>query len=66
MSTTRNAADHESHITVDFPPIFGYDRLATLLGRTVASLQADRCRKPLTLPPACTPPGTKSPSPNVS
>ena len=48
-------------ITVDFPPAFGYDHLSLLLGRSVASLQADRSRKPTTLPPACTPPGTKSP-----
>ena len=48
-------------ITVDFPPAFGYDHLSRLLGRSVASLQADRSRKPTTLPPACTPPGTKSP-----
>jgi hypothetical protein len=46
---------------VDFPPAFGYDHLSILLGRTVASLQRDRYRKPNTLPPACTPPGTKIP-----
>lgn len=51
----------ESAIKVDFPPAFGYDHLSILLGRSVASLQRDRHRKPHTLPPACTPPGTKVP-----
>lgn len=63
MSTIRPAADDKPTFKVDFhfPPVFGYDGLSVLLGRSVASLQADRCRKPWTLPPACTPPGTKSP-----
>lgn len=61
MSTIRPAADDKPTIKVDFPPAFGYDGLSVLLGRSTASLQADRCRKPATLPPACTPPGTKSP-----
>jgi hypothetical protein len=60
MSTHPDPAG-EPAIKVDFPPAFGYDHLSLLLGRSVASLQADRCRKPTTLPPACTPPGTKSP-----
>lgn len=60
MSTHSDPAG-EPAIKVDFPPAFGYDHLSLLLGRSVASLQADRCRKPTTLPPACTPPGTKSP-----
>ena len=45
----------------EFPPVFGYNHLSLLLGRTVATLQADRCRNPDSVPPACTPPGTKSP-----
>ena len=56
----QNAADKPA-FKIDFPPAFGYEGLSILLGRSVASLQADRCRKPETLPPACTPPGTKSP-----
>lgn len=44
-----------------FPPVFGYDLLSVLLGRSVSSLQADKCRKPWSLPPSCTPPGVKSP-----
>ena len=60
MSTLPDSAGDPA-IKVDFPPAFGYDHLSLLLGRSVASLQADRCRKPTTLPPACTPPGTKSP-----
>lgn len=51
----------EPAIKVDFPPVFGYDHLSLLLGRSVATLQMDRFRKPWSLPPACTPPGTKSP-----
>ncbi len=44
-----------------FPPVFGYMLLSVLLNRTVGTLQADRCRKPESLPPACTPPGTRQP-----
>lgn len=44
-----------------FPPIFGYELLSVLLGRSVSSLQADKCRKPWSLPPCCSPPGAKSP-----
>lgn len=49
---------NESH---DFPPVFGYGLLSLLLGRTVGTLQADRCRRPESLPPACTPPHTRQP-----
>ncbi len=45
----------------DFPPAFGYAHLSILLGRAVPTLQTDRCRRPWALPPACTPPGAKSP-----
>lgn len=45
----------------DFPPAFGYAHLSILLGRAVPTLQTDRCRRPWALPPACTPPGGKSP-----
>lgn len=48
-------------IQVDFPPVFSYEHLSRLLGRSVLSLQQDRCRKPHTVPPACTPPGTRQP-----
>lgn len=61
MSVANHDPAGSPAIKVDFPPAFGYDHLSLLLGRSVASLQADRCRKPTTLPPACTPPGTKSP-----
>lgn len=44
-----------------FPPVFGYVLLSVLLNRTIGTLQADRCRKPESLPPACTPPGTRQP-----
>ena len=44
-----------------FPPVIGYVLLSVLLSRTVGTLQADRCRKPESLPPACTPPGTRQP-----
>jgi hypothetical protein len=47
--------------STQFPPIIGYALLSTLLNRSVGTLQADRCRKPESLPPACTPPGTRQP-----
>lgn len=62
--TAINRSEAPSRATIlqtTFPPAFGYEGLAQLLGRTVATLQADRCRRPTALPPACTPPGTKSP-----
>lgn len=61
MSTSNVSIGGDPAFKVDFPPAFGYDHLSILLGRTVASLQRDRYRKPNTLPPACTPPGTKIP-----
>ena len=52
----------DTHETRDgFPPVIGYCLLAVLLHRTVATLQADRCRRPSSLPPACTPPQTRQP-----
>ncbi|WP_287966328.1 DNA-binding protein [Diaphorobacter sp.] len=45
----------------NFPPSFSYDGLSVLLCRSIASLQADKCRKPWTLPPACVIPGSKAP-----
>lgn len=61
MSATNHDAAGEPALKVDFPPAFGYDHLSLLLGRSVPTLQMDRFRKPWTLPPACTPSGTKSP-----
>jgi len=48
------------HIVV-WPPVIGYDGLSVLLGRAVGTLQADRCRRPESLPPASTPPGSRVP-----
>lgn len=61
MSAINHDAAGEPALKVDFPPAFGYDHLSLLLGRSVPTLQMDRSRKPWTIPPACTPPGTKSP-----
>ena len=61
MNKSAFAALNSPLSTNNFLPVFGYDLLSVLLGRSVGTLQADRCRKPHTLPPACTPPGTKSP-----
>lgn len=61
MSQSHSIEPERHVLQVHFLPVFGYDGLSILLGRSVTSLQADRCRKPWTLPPACTPPGTKSP-----
>lgn len=51
----------QARFVINFPPIFGYDGLSQLLGRSRETLQADRCRKPHTLPPCCSPPDTKQP-----
>lgn len=45
----------------NFPPVVGYQGLAQLMGRSVQSLQADRCRNPESVPPASTPPGCRTP-----
>lgn len=58
---TLGLAPDQARFVINFPPIFGYDGLSQLLGRTRETLQADRCRKPHTLPPPCSPPGTKQP-----
>lgn len=50
-----------SNDVCSFPPVISYAHLSMLLGRTVGTLKADRCRKPGSLPPACTPPGTRQP-----
>ncbi len=52
--------DTPSHI-VAWPPVIGYAELSVLLGRTVGTLQADRIRRPESLPPASTPPGSRTP-----
>ena len=46
---------------VAWPPVIGYAELSVLLGRTVGTLQADRIRRPESLPPASTPPGSRTP-----
>lgn len=51
----------QARFVINFPPVFGYDGLSQLLGRSRETLQADRCRKPHSLPPPCSPPGTKQP-----
>lgn len=48
-------------ILLNYPPVIGYDGLSQLLCRSVATLQADKCRHPESLPPCCTPPGTRNP-----
>lgn len=49
-------------LQTDLVPLsFGYAGLAVLLQRSVGSLQADMCRKPDSLPPACRIPGTRQP-----
>ncbi len=44
-----------------FPPIVGVDGLSLLLNKKPAVITIDRCRRPHTLPPACTPPDTQKP-----
>jgi hypothetical protein len=48
-------------VAPQFPPIFGVDLLGLLLDKAPATILADRCRAPHKLPPACSPPGCKSP-----
>lgn len=43
------------------PVTVGVDGLSELLHRTPATILADRCRRPESLPPACVPPGTRQP-----
>lgn len=45
-----------------FPPCFGVRGLSALIGKDVATILADRSRAPHRLPPACSPPGTRTPT----
>lgn len=45
-----------------FPPCFGVRGLSALIGKDVATILADRSRAPHRIPPACSPPGTRSPT----
>lgn len=44
-----------------FPPVLNALDLGRLLNKNPTAIFADRSRAPWRLPPACTPPGTKSP-----
>lgn len=44
-----------------FPPVVGADGLSILIDKSPATIFADRSRAPHKIPPACTPPGCKSP-----
>lgn len=44
-----------------FPPVVGIDGLSILLSKKPNSITLDRSRKPESLPPACTPPGSQKP-----
>jgi predicted DNA-binding transcriptional regulator AlpA len=48
-------------VVVNYPPVLGVEQLAELLGKSVPTIFADRCRRPGVLPPACVPPGHKNP-----
>jgi hypothetical protein len=64
-----SAAGSENHccpptavqVVFNFPPVVGYPGLAELMGRSVQTLQSDRCRNPESVPPASTPPGCRTP-----
>jgi len=58
---THAQSDIQPVIQTSFPPVFGFEGLSILLGKDVATLQADRSRAPHKLPPACLAPATKSP-----
>lgn len=48
-------------VVFNYPPVVGYQGLAQLMGRSVQTLQADRCRNPDSVPPASIPPGCRTP-----
>lgn len=48
-------------VVLNFPPVVSYDGLSLLMGKTVQTLQSDRCRNPESVPPASTPPGSRTP-----
>jgi hypothetical protein len=48
-------------VVFNFPPVVGYPGLANLMGRSVQTLQSDRCRNPESVPPACSPHGSRTP-----
>ena len=56
-------AGHEPYVLqTNFPPCFGVRGLSALIGKDIATILADRSRAPHRLPPACSPPGTRSPT----
>lgn len=52
---------HQQVQAETFPQVLNALDLARLLNKTPSSIFTDRSRAPWRLPPACTPPGTKSP-----
>lgn len=48
-------------IQTSYPPIIGIEELAQLLGKSPATIMADRVRAPERVPPSYTPPGGKAP-----
>ena len=48
-------------IQTSYPPIIGIEELAQLLGKSPATLMADRSRAPERVPPSYTPPGGRAP-----
>lgn len=48
-------------IQTSYPPIIGIEELAQLLGKSPATLMADRVRAPERVPPSYTPPGGRAP-----
>lgn len=47
--------------SVSFPPVIGVELLGQLINKTPQTIFADRSRAAHKIPPACTPPGCKSP-----
>ena len=52
---------HQQIQAEPFPPVLNALDLGRLLNKNPSAIFADRSRAPWRLPPACTPPGTKSP-----
>ncbi len=43
------------------PPVIGVEELAKIMGKSPATIMADRVRAPDRVPPACIPPGSRIP-----
>jgi len=59
--TSEKISQPQVVIHTSYPPIIGIDELAQLLGKSPATLMADRARAPERVPSSYTPPGSRAP-----